>query len=357
MINNNKKLVAIAISGGVDSAVAAHLLLQKGYEVIGIFMRLNDNYKPAEDAARLVCEKLGIKFYPLNIAEKFQKEIIDYYIDAYQGGQTPNPCVRCNKMIKFGELFKRAMDLGADYLATGHYIKNVEFRMSDDEMTYKLLKGEDQNKDQSYFLYNLSQDLLKKIFFPLADYDKADVKKLAEKLDLPNLKTESQDVCFLPGEHNDFLKGKIKLESGEIRDLNDKKLGEHQGLPLYTIGQRRGIEIGGTGPYYVVKLDYVHNILYVVNNYNDTGLFRDELFVENVNWISGKEPVLPFACEVVIRYRHRSVECVIGKAEISDDGQKSYHVKFSQSQRAIAIGQSAVFYRGNELLGGGVITR
>jgi len=356
MNKNNEKLVAVAMSGGVDSAVAAYLLLQKGYKVIGIYMRLNDNYKLAEDAARLVCEKLGIKFYPLNIAEKFQKEIIDYYIDAYQDGQTPNPCVRCNKMIKFGELFKRAMDLGADYLATGHYIKNVEFRMSDDEVTYKLLKGEDPNKDQSYFLYNLNQDLLKKIFFPLADYLKEDVKKLAEKLDLPNLKTESQDVCFLPGEHNDFLKGRIRLEPGEIRDLNEKKLGEHQGLPLYTIGQRRGIEIGGTGPYYVVKLDYANNILYVVNDYNDTGLFRNELIAKNINWISGHEPVLPFVCEAVIRYRHKGVDCIIEKAELDAEGNNLYHVKFTQPQRAIAIGQSAVFYRGNELLGGGVIS-
>lgn len=355
MNNTNNKLVAIAISGGVDSAVAAHLLLQKGYQVIGIFMRLNDNYKPSEDAARLVCEKLGIKFYPLNIAEKFQKEIIDYYIDAYQSGQTPNPCIRCNKKIKFGELFKRAMDLGADYLATGHYIKNVEFRLADDKITYKLLKGEDQNKDQSYFLYNLNQELLAKIFFPLADYIKDDVKKIAEKLALPNLKIESQDVCFLPGEHNDFLKGKIKLEPGEIRDLNEKKLGEHQGLPLYTIGQRRGIEIGGTGPYYVVKLDYVNNILYVVNDYNDTGLFRDSLKAQKVNWISGIEPVLPFACEAVIRYRHRPVDCVVEKMSIDESGEKTYQIRFNQSQRAIAIGQSVVFYRGNELLGGGVI--
>jgi tRNA-specific 2-thiouridylase len=357
MINNKKGVVAVAISGGVDSAVAAYLLLQKGYEVIGVFMRLSDNYGVAENAARLVCEKLGIKFYPLNIAENFQEEIIEYYLDSYKNGQTPNPCVRCNKMIKFGELFKRVMDLGADFLATGHYVRNVEFPTSDGGVVYKLLRGDDANKDQSYFLYNLNQDLLKKIFFPLSDFKKEDVRELANKLALPNLQTESQDVCFLPGEHNDFLKNKIKLQGGEIRDLDERVLGQHQGLPLYTVGQRRGIELGGTGPYYVVKLDYVNNILYVSNNYDDASLFRRRLLTGSINWVSGIEPELPLACEAVIRYRHRPVSCLIEKTDFNASGDRVYGVKFEQLQRAVAVGQSIVFYNGNELLGGATISK
>jgi len=377
----NKKVI-VAMSGGVDSAVAAFLLQNRGYDVVGVFMRLGVNQGFTEDSARRVCQQLAIKFYPFNIAPNFKKEIINYFLDSYAKGLTPNPCVKCNNFIKFGELLKLADQLGAEYLATGHYVENKNLKIKNKKL-FKLYKGKDATKDQSYFLYNLTQDKLKRILFPLGEYKKEDIKKIAKKNNLLVQSSESQDICFLQGDHNDFLKEKIKLTPGKIillknsschpeaklKDLvssdkrdssptaqNDKEfcgeeIGEHKGLPLYTVGQRRGVEIGGTGPYYVVRADYEKNILYVSKDRDDKELYSEKLISTQTNWVSGIEPKMPFECEAVIRYRHKPSKCKIKKSKIKD----SYIVELKKPERAITSGQSVVFYKGNEVIGGGVI--
>ena len=366
--------VVIAISGGLDSSAAAFLLQKRGLEVIGMFMKLGIDQNNSEATARRACQKLGIRFYPVNFASQFKKEVIDYFLDSYAQGLTPNPCVKCNQIIKFGFLLAQAKKIGADFLATGHYVKNTKtqkHKNTKTKLVYKLFRGKDKNKDQSYFLYNLTQEQLARVLFPLGDYTKAEVKKIADKAKLPYLVKESQDVCFLTGDtirqaqarHNDFLKKHLNLKFGKIKTLDGKKVGEHQGLPLYTIGQRRGVEIGGIGPFYVARCDYKTNTLYVVSDRDDPVLYSDELIAENVNWIVGREPALPLRCEAVIRYRHKPVECII---EIGDypaqlkkkqDNNHKYLIKFKKPQRAITPGQSVVFYHCDEVLGGGVIRK
>lgn len=346
----NKKKVVVAMSGGVDSSVAAFLLQESGYEVTGVFMRLFDDCAESEAAARAICRKLNIGFYPVNLADRFQQGVIDYFLDSYRDGLTPNPCVRCNKLIKFGELLRVTDSLQADFLATGHYLQNKK-----DDGVYRLFRGADVTKDQTYFLYNLQQDQLAKILFPLGEYQKDDVRKIAIQEKLPFITKESQDVCFLNKDgkiidHNDFLSTHIGRVPGPIKNMQGEILGEHRGLPFYTIGQRRGVEIGGIGPFYVAKCDYENNVLYVVSDANDEALFDSELLVTNVNWIGGTEPLLPFVCEVAIRYRHKAVEATVTR------DKDAYKASFKEPQRAIAQGQSAVFYLGNELLGGGIIT-
>lgn len=348
----NKKVV-VAISGGLDSSAAAFLAREKGYNVIGVFMRLGAGDYESENCARRLCQKLGIKFYPINLINKFKKNIIKYFLDSYQKGLTPNPCVKCNKIIKFGELFNIAKKLGVDYIATGHYAKIIKSKKN-----YKLFRAKDNNKDQSYFLYNLNQEQLQHILFPLMNYSKEKVKKIAVNAGLPYLLKESQDICFLRGDHNDFLKEKINLKSGLIKTLDGAKIGIHKGLPLYTIGQRRGIEIGGVGPFYALKCDYKDNILYVAKDKNDPVLYSDELILCEVNWISKKEHKMPFRCDAVIRYRHKIVSCEILKlrgVKSSKIKENCYLVKFKEPQRAVACGQSVVFYKNNEVLGGGII--
>ncbi|HTW96114.1 MAG TPA: tRNA 2-thiouridine(34) synthase MnmA [Candidatus Methylomirabilis sp.] len=344
MIRNKK--VAIAMSGGVDSSTAAKILKDQGYDCLGVFMRLGiERGCCDEEAARRVCQKLGIKFYPVDVKRQFNRDVKEYFLRAYAQGITPNPCVKCNQFIKFGVLLEKALALGCDYLATGHYVKIKKIKNH-----FKIYRAKDLSKDQSYFLYNLSQAQLKHCLFPLGDLIKKRVKAEAARIKLPNLKTESQDVCFLSGEHNDFLKKHLRLSAGPIKTLTGEIIGEHRGLPLYTSGQRKGVELGGHGPYYVVSRDFATNTLYVTNNHDDPALFGEYLLAEKVNWISGKPPKFPFKCSAIIRYRHPAVPCLITKSE-----NKLIVVKFSHPQRAITAGQSVVFYKNNELLGGGTI--
>ena len=352
------------MSGGVDSSVAAFLLQKEGFEVIGIHMRLGGFGVNSEDAARQVCRKLGISFYPINLADKFKQEVVDYFLESYKSGITPNPCVKCNKMIKFGELLRVMKELGADHLATGHYLRILECRTQNAELVYKLNKANDTNKDQTYFIYNLTQGQLAHVLFPLGDYTKEEVKKIAVENYLPNIKTESQDICFLNiegkiVEHNEFLQQHVELAPGKIIWLKKEgmirkeiEVGQHKGLPLYTIGQRRGIEVGGIGPFYAVCMDYQDNILYVVDDADDELLFSDSFKIENVNWLSGAEPKYPLSCEVMIRYRHKAVKCRVIKNK-----KEELEVLLEKPERAIMSGQSAVFYNGDELLGGGIIQR
>jgi len=352
MKERRKIKVAVAMSGGVDSSVAAFLLRQE-FEVLGVHMRLfgrsgffseetSRSSESAEAAARRVAGQLGIKFYPFDLGLKFEKEVVDYFLESYAQGLTPNPCAVCNPKIKFGELLKRSREIGADFLATGHYalIKGDPVR---------LYAGKDRIKDQSYFLAGVKQNQLKRVIFPLGGYKKEQVRKIAEKEKLPCLKKESQDICFLPGDHNDFLRARLKMKKGKIKTLDEKNVGEHNGLPFYTVGQRRGVKIGGTGPYYVVRADYRNNILYVSKDGNDPALYRKEFVARKPNWISGKEPKLPIKCKVAIRYRHDPVACRIEK------GKGGVIVKLDKPQRAVTPGQSAVFYASAEILGGGVI--
>jgi tRNA-specific 2-thiouridylase len=304
--------------------------------------------------ARRVCQIIGINLYTLNFSKEFKKDIVDDFINEYSRGNTPNPCVRCNKLVKLGLLIKKARKLGYDYVASGHYarlkreIPNSKLQIP----KIKLYRAKDKEKDQSYFLWMLTQEQLKHLIFPLGNYTKEEVRKMAKKYKLPVAeKSESQEVCFIPEKsHNEFLKRYLKLKKGKIKTLDGKTIGEHQGLPLYTIGQRRGVEIGGTGPYYVAKLDYKTNTLYVVNNFDDPVLYSNELIARDVNWIAGTEPNWPLKCEAVIRYRHKPVKCVVTQAT-----KNKILVKFKEKQRAITPGQSVVFYSGDEVLGGGII--
>ena len=354
--NLRGKKVLLAMSGGVDSSVAAFLLQQKGAEVIGVYMRLFQAEGVAEEKARLVARKLGIKFLPINLVDKFKKEVVEYFLDSYASGETPNPCVKCNKRIKFGELFRMLDVVGADFFATGHYLK--KHRLVDDEgfATYHLLRADDLEKDQSYFLYNLNQAQLSKTLFPLGEYQKFDIKRIAADNGLPNIKSESQDICFLQSddksvEHNIYLQKHIKLKKGSILDESGNKIGEHLGLPLYTVGQRKGVEVSG-GPFYVASLDVNSNNLHVVKNRNDNRLMSTRLEAHSVNWLNEKNMNFPLNCQAVIRYHQKESACKVRQLE---NGRVL--VIFQEPQWAVAPGQSIVFYNMDELLGGGIIMR
>ncbi|HNV12709.1 MAG TPA: tRNA 2-thiouridine(34) synthase MnmA [bacterium] len=355
-----KEKVLVAISGGVDSAVAAKLLIDDGYDVSGIFLNFwkepgeqNSENKccslEAQLDAKKVCLSLGIPFYTFNFSSKFKKEVVDNFLNEYQIGNTPNPCVVCNKKIKIGGLLEYAKSLGFNYLATGHYVK---IKKCPDG--FYLFKGVDKNKDQSYFLYTLEQKQLKNLLFPLGNLKKPKVRQIASKSGLPVAsKNESQEICFISGKrHNDFLKKYLKLKPGKIILWPENKIiGEHQGLPLYTIGQRRGIDIGGTGPYYAASFDYQKKYLYVVKNFDDPILYGKEMLVKNFYWTNKKNLKFPLKTKVVIRYRHKAVSCVVEPLT----KKKLLKVKFLRKQRAITFGQSAVFYNGSQVLGGGII--
>lgn len=346
------------MSGGVDSSVAAQLLKNQGHEVAGVFLHFWKDDSLGEKAenrccsleslldAKAVAGKIGIPLYTFNYSEPFKKAVVDNFLSEYKNGQTPNPCVVCNREVKIGRLLKQARALGFDYVATGHYLKIKKVGRE-----IKLFKAKDKNKDQSYFLYTFKPEELKHLLFPLGDYTKPQVRKLAEKFKLKvAAKPESQDICFLSGDHNNFLKKYLKLKIGDIRLLEtNEKIGEHSGLPLYTIGQRRGL-VGGTGPYYVAKLDYLKNTLLVVKNWNEAILYQAGLIVKKLNWLSGKMPKKSLKCETVIRYGHQAVKCML-----IPRGKQDYLVKFNKPQRAITPGQSVVFYNKNQVLGGGII--
>ncbi len=351
--------VLVAMSGGVDSSVAAYLLQAQGYQVTGVFLRFwkdpNDPEKRENSCcslesfvdAKRVASKLGIPIFSLDFSRPFKKAVVDYFLSEYKIGRTPNPCVVCNKQIKLGLLLKKARALGYDYLASGHYAKLLNYQGES-----ALYRGIDPQKDQSYFLYTFEQSELTHLLFPVGKYRKDQVRKIAKQANLEIAqKKDSQDICFLAGPHNNFLRRHLILKTGPIKlQESGAVLGEHQGLPLYTIGQRRGIEIGGTGPYYVAQLDYKTNTLWVVKNWNEEILYQDSLIASQVNWQSNRIKKFPLKCQAVIRYGHPAVPVAV-----SLKNKHQYLVKFNTQQRAITPGQSVVFYQGNRVLGGGII--
>jgi len=335
------------MSGGVDSSVAAALIKKSGAETMGVFMYLYPgSLKGSEKKAQKVAKILGIPFYVLNFEKEFKKKVIDYFLREYKKGKTPNPCVVCNKEIKFGLLMKQAKKMKADFLATGHYVKKSAKKT---KLIYKLLRAKDKSKDQSYFLWKLNQGQLKHTLFPLGNYTKEEVKSLVKKFKLPVLNIpESQEICFIKDTCHDFLNRYLKLNLGKIVDAKGKIIGKHNGLWFYTVGQRKGIKLPG-GPFYVVDKNLKKNLLIVSKNKKD--LERKELIAENVNWISGKEPNLPLNIKAKIRYRHELASAIICR----EKQKTKYKILFKKFQRAITPGQSVVFYKGQELLGGGII--
>ncbi|MBI4049398.1 MAG: tRNA 2-thiouridine(34) synthase MnmA [Candidatus Doudnabacteria bacterium] len=359
---NFAKKVVVGMSGGVDSSVTAALLKKQGFNVIGVFMKnWSEDFGDygctwAEDAedARKVAKVLDIPFYVWNFEKEYYEKVVEYFLREYARGRTPNPDVMCNKEIKFKLFFEKALSLGADYVATGHYARVREIRNPKSEIrNYQLLKGLDPAKDQSYFLYTLKQEQLAKILFPIGEYKKSEVRQIAKEFGLPNYaKKDSQGICFI-GKINvrEFLKEKIPAKVGKIVTTTGQVLGQHQGLPYYTIGQREGIDVGGSGPYYVASKNYDLNRLLVTNDQNDPQLWKREFTITDLSW-TDKAPKLPFKAGVSIRYHHPAYEATI--EQISNN---RYQITFEEPQRAITPGQVAVIYNGEELLGGGVIEK
>ncbi len=343
------------MSGGVDSSVAAFLLKKAGFRVEGAFIKFwfwkkHKNYnQELEKKVRKIANELEIPLHIFDLSREFKKEVVDYFIKEYSLGRTPNPCPVCNRFIKFGLFLKKARNLGADLIATGHYV-----RLKKIDGKFHLFTAKDKKRDQSYFLYTLNQNQLKYVIFPLGDYLKKYVRQMAQQLSLSVDFNESRGLCFL-GQNNfrEFLKKNIKSKEGPIKDVQSGKiLGRHLGLPFYTIGQREAINIGGTGPYYVVDLDFKKNILWVVHRSQESLLYKRELIVKEVNWILGNALPDNSIIRARIRYGHPSNLVTIKKIQ-----KYKYHLLFKLPQRAITPGQAAVFYDilGKELLGGGII--
>lgn len=337
---------AVAMSGGVDSSLTAAVLLERGFEVVGLTMRLTDEPTSAVEDAQRVADFLHIEHHVVDLRAEFQARVVNYFVNEYLDGRTPNPCVECNKYIKFGALFDRAMQLGADYFSTGHYAR-VE-RVGD---RYQLLKGVDPRKDQSYVLYNLRAEQLPKIILPLGTQSKDETRRLAQQLNLPVAdKPDSQEICFVPDDdYKNFLRSRVSsanaLEAGAIVDIDGNVLGHHEGAALYTIGQRKGLGIAAPEPLYVLGSAVERREVIVGHS---TDLFSSTLTVEDVHWIYPVE--LPLGAEAKIRYSPRVARCTVRSSD------NRIAVEFDDPQRAITGGQSIVFYDDKIVLGGGKIT-
>ena len=345
-MTKQKKKIVVAMSGGVDSSVAAFLLKKEGFIVSGVFMRLFlSDSREEEERAKIVAQKLDIPFSVIDISSEFKKSVIDTFVKDYYEGRTPNPCVGCNKEIKMGLLLNRVLDMGVDFMATGHYIRKIK-----NESQYELFRGLDKKKDQSYFLWKLGQKELQHLVFPLGEYTKTKVKKIAENISLEfhssKLK-ESMEVCFIKKSLNDFLLEKIGRNEGDIVDINREKIGNHFGLWFYTIGQRRGIGLAG-GPYFVIEKDYEKNILVVSKEKKD--LRRINLKIKDISWVSNEVPTLPIEASVQIRYAGKDFPATINREGVF------YVINFDKPQESTASGQSVVIYQNEKLLGGGIVS-
>ncbi len=345
-----KNTVAIAMSGGVDSSVATYLLLKKGYDVIGITMKIWEEDSECETArienTRKVAQKFNIPFYVFNLIKEFKENVVDYFCREYANARTPNPCIVCNEKIKFGYLLSKAQQVGASFISTGHYA-NLKYNKG----RYFLKKGKDLQKDQSYLLFSLSQYQLSHIIFPLGELTKDEVRKIAREIGLNScIEEDSQEICFIPeNNYNKFLKKQRPdlLKEGDVITKEGEVLGKHKGISFFTIGQRRKLRIGKGYPLYVINIEKRRNVL-VVGKKEDT--YARGLIASSINWIGRDNPCQSEICEVKIRYQHKPVPSIIfplpgGRTKID----------FTLPQKAVTPGQAVVFYRGDAVLGGGWI--
>ena len=349
--------VVVAMSGGVDSSVAALLLRRQGYDVIGVTMKLYDidqaelpeyyrgccTLDDVEDA-RAVCRILGAPHYVLNVQREFRAFVIDYFRREYERGRTPHPCIACNDKIKFSFLAQRARMLQASYVATGHYAR-IE---PDGPYTWALRRGADADKDQSYVLFGMGQEQLAATLMPVGHYPKSEIRRLAEEAGFPNAgKPDSQDICFIPtGDYREFLRERTDERPGNIVDADGNVLGNHEGIQYFTVGQRRGLGLAGGPPRFVIRLEPDTRQVVVGS---EADLYRDTLYAHPVSWVSGVPPTGPMEVTVKIRYKFAEAS-----ATVTAVGGGAL-VRFREPQRAITPGQAAVFYQGETVLGGGPI--
>jgi tRNA-specific 2-thiouridylase len=361
MVESKKQRVVVGMSGGVDSSATAALLLEQGYDVVGITLKLwpQDCVSRAEDKccgpqavsdARAVCYKLGIPYYLIDEAAEFQNRVIQYFADEYKAGRTPNPCVMCNQNLKFGRLLGRAEQLGADFVATGHFAR---LEKSVDGTRTLLKRGRDSRKDQSYFLFSLRQEQLSRAMFPLGEKTKSDTREVARHCNLKTAdKEESMEICFVPdNNYGKFLQDAklVQKQQGEIVNLRGQVLGKHDGIAFYTIGQRKGLGISSPKPLYVVDLEVSTNRVVVGD---ESALERDEFAVDRCNWIPFEEPPVSMEVTAKIRYNHPGTAATVTR----EPGGKA-RVKLHTAQRAITPGQAAVFYQDDLVVGGGWILK
>jgi len=350
------------MSGGVDSSVAAAILKQEGYQVIGVTMQIEPSDKRAYDVdgserccrlsaiedAKKVAYKLGIPHYVMNFRDIFNQEVIANFCREYSLGRTPNPCIRCNRYIKFGALQKKAKELHADFVATGHHAR---IALDETSGRYFLKKGIDQRKDQSYFLYALTQEQLSRALLSIGNFTKERVREIARELELPvATKPESQEICFIPDDdYPEFIREFISqaVKPGPILNRQGDVLGEHRGIPFYTIGQRKGLGLSTKEPLYVTAIAHERNAI-VVGGKEE--VYEAELIASGLNWISLTELTRPITARAKIRYLHNEAE-----AEITPIDADKVHVKFKEPQMAITPGQAVVFYDGDTVIGGGTI--
>lgn len=355
----NETLVVVGMSGGVDSSVCAALLKEEGYQVIGLFMKNWEEFdehgvcqssKEFADVEK-VCEKIGIPYYSVDFIKEYRENVFNHFVEEYKLGYTPNPDILCNREIKFKVFYEKARELGADFLATGHYCQTKEM-----DGEFRLLKGEDPKKDQSYFLYTLKKEILKNVLFPIGHLPKTKVREIATKYDLATKdKKDSTGICFI-GERNfkNFLSNYVTFAAGNFETINGKVVGQHTGASYYTIGQRKGLGLGGPGePWFVVGKDINRNVVIVERGEFHPALYSDSLTANELSFVAGEfNYPLPLKCKAKIRYRQADQACTITKLS---NGVVEVH--FDQPQRAITPRQSIVFYLDNVCLGGGMIIK
>lgn len=359
MITKGKKIF-VGVSGGVDSSVSLALLQKAGYNVTGVFLKvwypdfMPCNWKEERLSAMRVCAKLGVPFMTIDCEKEYKQEVVDYMISEYKNGRVPNPDVFCNKYVKFGVFLDKAKEMGADYVATGHYAQNIE-----KDGIFELIESVDKEKDQSYFLYTLNQEQLKHTLFPVGHLTKPEVRKLAHEFELPTAtKKDSQGLCFMGNiDVKEFLSHFIEAKPGDVLNTEGEVIGFHDGTEFLTIGQRHGFTITKKTPddprFFVVSKDLEKNTITVASKELESNEVNNikSIEIKNFHFISGTEPVFPYKTSVRIRYRQEKLDCIITKIE------HKYVVTFDLPQNAIAVGQSAVFYDGNVCLGGGVIEK